>query len=173
MRSESGSMECLVFSFRAILGEVEVFRAVAGSFGGGGRGDLILLPPLGGGASAGVFFTAPVVPAANPTAESMPVPLDGLFFTLIRIVSPSYTPNYQKLFPLNSKGCYQDNPMMTTTTTIITFKGKYWHKSLTLRWTYCYIKYWDRASNVKSDREDQGTGEMKSITRTSIQWNKL
>lgn len=81
---EDGSLDCLELPsgpLSAILAVVEVFREIAGSFGGGGRGDRILLAPLGGGAMAMVFDCT--------AAESMPVPLDGLFFTFILMVSPS------------------------------------------------------------------------------------
>ena len=70
---------------------VEAIRAATGSFGGGGRGDLIFPAPVGGGARLRAFgFCAPEFPPVSPAAESMPVPLDALCFTLILMVSPSY-----------------------------------------------------------------------------------
>lgn len=73
----------------------EVIRTAAGSLGGGGNGDLIF-PAPGGGARPTVFgFPVP----ESPAADSIPVPLVGLGFTFIRIVSPSYNlqnPNKSK-----------------------------------------------------------------------------
>lgn len=73
---------------------MEAIRAATGSFGGGGRGDLIFPAPLGGGARLTVFgFGVAACPPVRPAAESMPVPLVDLCFTLILMVSPSYRPN--------------------------------------------------------------------------------
>lgn len=62
---------------------------VTGSFGGGGKGDLVFIAALGGGASDnGLGFPFP-----ESTAESIPVPfVVGLGFTLILMVSPSLKP---------------------------------------------------------------------------------
>lgn len=89
-RSAKASTARLVFSLGSWSPTPwpEVIRAAAGSLGGGGRGDLIFPVPLGGGARA-LGFLVTVVPPDSPAAESMPVPLDGLFFTFIRMVSPS------------------------------------------------------------------------------------
>lgn len=65
-------------------------RAIAGSLGGGGRGDLIFPAPAGGGVRSRPGFFAPGPPEDKPAAESMPVPVVGLLFTFIRMVSPSY-----------------------------------------------------------------------------------
>ena len=68
---------------------------VTGSFGGGGRGDLVLVAAVGGGASARGF------PFPERAAESIPVPfVVGLGFTLILMVSPSFKPRIKnnKLF---------------------------------------------------------------------------
>lgn len=69
-------------------------RVATGSFGGGGRGDLIFPVPVGGGARFNTFgFGVPTCPPVRPAAESMPVPLDAaLGFTFILMVSPSYRP---------------------------------------------------------------------------------
>jgi hypothetical protein len=66
-----------------------VFRAAAGSLGGGGRGDLGFPAPVGGGAMTKVLGF-PVAEPDSPAADSIPAPLVGLGFTLILIVSPSY-----------------------------------------------------------------------------------
>jgi len=59
--------------------------------GGGGRGDLIFPAPVGGGARLKALgFAVPETAPVRPAAESIPVPLVGLGFTLIRMVSPSY-----------------------------------------------------------------------------------
>lgn len=61
-------------------------RAATGSLGGGGRGDLIFPDPGGGARLTALGFAVP----ESPAAESIPVPLEGLGFTFILIVSPSY-----------------------------------------------------------------------------------
>lgn len=63
---------------------------MAGSLGGGGSGDLNFLAPPGGGARNVVAVCLLEAPADKPAAESMPPPLAGLFFTFIRMVSPSF-----------------------------------------------------------------------------------
>lgn len=87
LERSSGSLEYLVVSFGA-LRLAEVIRAAAGSLGGGGRGDLIFPAPTGGGASPRVLG----FPLPESAADNIPVPLDGLGFTFIRMVSPSYAP---------------------------------------------------------------------------------
>jgi hypothetical protein len=75
--------------------------------GGGGSGDLIFPAPLGGGARLKALgFGVPESPPVRPAAESIPVPPDGLGFTLIRIVSPSYNINHNKVnsFQKESQG---------------------------------------------------------------------
>ena len=76
-----------------------------GSFGGGGKGDLVFVEALGGGASArGLGFPFP-----ERAAESIPVPLVvGLGFTLILMVSPSFKPNHKKTFFLASTELARD-----------------------------------------------------------------
>lgn len=96
-RSERASVvECLVTSLGNLtpptLRPAEHIRTAAGSLGGGGRGDLIFPVPVGGGAIPKAFgcFPEAETPPDKPAAESIPVPLLGLGFTLIRIVSPSF-----------------------------------------------------------------------------------
>lgn len=86
LERSSGSLEYLVVSFGA-LRLAEVIRAAAGSLGGGGRGDLIFPAPTGGGASPRVLG----FPLPESAADNIPVPLDGLGFTFIRMVSPSFS----------------------------------------------------------------------------------
>lgn len=65
----------------------EILLAATGSLGGGGRGELIF-PAPGGGARPrlnGLGFADP----DSPAADNIPVPLVGLGFTFILIVSPS------------------------------------------------------------------------------------
>lgn len=98
-RSDKESLLRLVFSLGTLRSPTpwfpEVIRTAAGSLGGGGNGDLIF-PAPGGGARPTVFgFPVP----ESPAADSIPVPLVGLGFTFIRIVSPSYNlqnPNKSK-----------------------------------------------------------------------------
>lgn len=91
-RSDKGSAFLLTASFTSFSPTpgLDVILFTAGSLGGGGSGDLILPPPLGGGARNLLALSELMVPPDKPAAESIPVPLDGLFLTLIRIVSPSY-----------------------------------------------------------------------------------
>lgn len=67
----------------------EAILAVAGSLGGGGRGDLIFPALPGGGARSVPTFGLFEGPPVKPAVESMPPPLDVLFFTFMRMVSPS------------------------------------------------------------------------------------
>ena len=68
--------------------------------GGGGRGDLIFPAPVGGGARLKALgFAVPETAPVRPAAESIPVPLVGLGFTLIRMVSPSYKTQLSQFHP--------------------------------------------------------------------------
>lgn len=90
-RSEKGSLFLLVGSFGALIPAVcpEFILAAAGSLGGGGRGDRSFPAAPGGGARSMLVLGFAVVPPDKPAAESIPLPVDGLFFTVILMVSPS------------------------------------------------------------------------------------
>lgn len=92
-RLDNGSAPRLVLSSHVLLtasGLLEALLTAAGSLGGGGRGERILLDPPGGGARPMAFgFPLTECAAESPTDESIPVPLDGLCFTFMCIVSPS------------------------------------------------------------------------------------
>jgi len=81
----------LVVSFGALVPVLcpESILAAAESFGGGGRGDRSLPAAPGGGARSMPVFGFVVAPPDKPADESMPLPVDGLFFTVILMVSPS------------------------------------------------------------------------------------
>ena len=90
-RSENGSLFLLVVSFGALIPVLcpEFILTAAGSLGGGGRGDRSFPAAPGGGARSMPVFGFAVAPPDKPADESMPLPVDGLFFTVILMVSPS------------------------------------------------------------------------------------
>jgi len=90
-RSENGSLFLLVISFGGPIPVLcpEFILAAAGSLGGGGRGNLSFPAAPGGGARSMPVFGFAVAPPDKPADESMPLPVDGLFFTVILMVSPS------------------------------------------------------------------------------------
>lgn len=76
-----------------MLSVSDAILEVRGSFGGGGKGDLVLVAAVGGGASGRGLD----LPSPERAAESIPVPfVVGLGFTLILMVSPSLKPTHQK-----------------------------------------------------------------------------
>lgn len=78
-------------SFGALIPalEPEFILAAAGSFGGGGRGDRSFPAEPGGGARSMLALGFALAPPDKPADESIPLPVDGLFFTFILMVSPS------------------------------------------------------------------------------------
>lgn len=90
--SEKGSMFFLVGSFEALVPALgpELILADAESLGGGGSGDRSFPVAPGGGARSMLALGFSVAPPDKPAEESMPLPVDGLFFTFILMVSPSY-----------------------------------------------------------------------------------
>lgn len=91
--SEKGSMFFLVGSFELLVPALcpEFILADAESLGGGGSGDRSFPVAPGGGARSMLALGFSVAPPDKPAEESMPLPVDGLFFTFILMVSPSYT----------------------------------------------------------------------------------
>lgn len=107
-RSDKESLECLTFSLDPVSPTLwwlaGLKRAETGSFGGGGSGDLIFPPPLGGGARPkGLGFPAPEGPPVRPADESIPDPPVGLGFTFIRIVSPSYSSKHCRVSSIQNE----------------------------------------------------------------------
>jgi hypothetical protein len=82
----------LVGSFGALVPGFcpEFILADAESLGGGGSGDRSFPAAPGGGARSMLALGFSVAPPDTPAEESMPLPVDGLFFTVILMVSPSY-----------------------------------------------------------------------------------
>nr|GME16156.1 kinetochore protein Nuf2-like isoform X1 [Ipomoea batatas] len=66
--------------------QAEVLRTATVSLGGGGRGDLILPAPIGGGTRPRVLdFPVPVSPLVNPAAESMPAPVEAVIYSWMNV----------------------------------------------------------------------------------------